>query len=162
MTDPTTPFSGFDVGGPSVPALSTTQYVKFSDQLTQSLENITQMINEHKAMIDAIQEIGIQLTASFGSLHHVTVRYARIVNRVLDVLLPWLKKVPLVPPRLLELATTVERVTQEIIDTSDQTARTIRDVNAGLRAGDVNRLRGQAGDLQRVTQLLSSIMPEGS
>lgn len=36
-----------------------------------------------------------------------------------------------------------------------------KDVNAGLRAGDVNQLRGQAGDLQRVTQLLSSIMPDG-
>ncbi len=37
-----------------------------------------------------------------------------------------------------------------------------KDVNAGLRAGDVNRLRGQAGDLQRVTRLLPSIMPDGN
>ena len=138
------------------------EYVKFSDQLTQSLENITQMLNEHKAMIDAIQDIGIQLTASFGSLHKVTVKYARIVNGALDLLLPWLRKVPLVPSRFLETAIAVERITQNIIDTNAETAKTITDVNAGLRAGDVNRLRGHTGELQRVTQLLSSIVPDNA
>jgi len=160
MTETTSPFSGFEVGGQPLASPGALEYVRFSDQLTQSLESITQMINQHKAMIDAIQEIGIQLTASFGSLHRVTVRYARIVNAALDLLLPWFKKVPLVPPRLLELATTVERITQNIIDSGDQTAKTIRDVNAGLRAGDVNQLRGRSADLQRVTQLLSSIVPD--
>ena len=62
--------------------------VKFSDQLTSSLNDITKMINEHKVMIDSIQEIALELTNSIGTLHTLTVKYAGIANNILDALLP--------------------------------------------------------------------------
>lgn len=134
-------------------------YVKFSDKLTDSLQDITKMITEHKEMIDAIQDVGIQLTGAIGTLHTLTVKYAGVVNGVLDLLLPLLKNIPFVPPQLLEMATTMEKVTQQIIDNSANTSKTITDVNVGLKTGDVARLRGHSGELQKVTQTLTSILP---
>jgi hypothetical protein len=135
--------------------------VRFSDKLTDSLADITRMINEHKEMIDAIQDVGIQLTGELGTLHSLTVRYAGIVNGVLDTLLPLLKRVPLVPQPLLQLATSMERVTQGIIDHSATTAEAITHVNAGLRTADVSQLRGYSDELQEVTRVLTSILPAG-
>ena len=43
-------------------------YVKFSDKLTDSLNDIGRMIQDHKNMIDTIQEIALELTNSIGSL----------------------------------------------------------------------------------------------
>ena len=136
------------------------EYVKFSDKLTDSLQDITRMIDNHKEMIDAIQELGIQLTDALGALHTLTVKYAGVVNSVLDILLPLIKKIPFIPPRLLELATSMERVTQQIMDNSAKTSKTILEANEGLRHGDVNRLRGHSGELQEVTKRLTAILPE--
>ncbi|MBN1219135.1 MAG: hypothetical protein JXM69_09410 [Anaerolineae bacterium] len=143
-----------------LPSATRGGYVKFSDKLTDSLQDITSMINEHKEMIDTIQEIGIQLTDTFGILHTLTVKYAGTVNSVLDILLPLLKNIPLVPPKLLDLATTMERITQQIIDDSPNTSKAIKDINVGLKTGDVNRLRGHSGELQQVSRTLTSILPQ--
>lgn len=135
-------------------------YVKFSDKLTDSLQDITRMINEHKAMIDAIQEVGIQLTGAIGSLHTITIKYARVVNNVLDILLPLLQKFPLVPPQLLELAKTMEKITQNMLDTSEETAKTISEVNTGLKTGNVEQLKAHAGQIQGLTKSIRAILPE--
>jgi hypothetical protein len=138
----------------------TGQYVKFSDKLTDSLEDITGMINRHKDMIDAIQELGIQLTGAFDTLHTVTVKYAGVVNGVLDILLPLIEKIPLFPARFVEMARSMERITQQIIDNSANTTRTIRAVNDGLRNGDVERLRGHSMEMQDVNTRMTAIIPE--
>ena len=148
----------FDTGETS--AVAPGEVVRFSDKLTDSLQNITAMIDEHKGMIDAIQDVGIQLTSAFGTLHTLTVKYASVVNGVLDLLLPWFKKIPLVPPKLLELATRVERITQAIIDSSKNTSKAITDVNQGLKTGNVEQLRGHSSELQKVTLALTSILPD--
>ncbi len=132
-----------------VSAAAPDEVVRFSDKLTGSLQNITEMIDEHKVMIDAIQDVGIQLTSAFGTLHTLTVKYATVVNGVLDLLLPSLKKVSLVPPKFLELMTKMERITQAIIDSSKNTSRAITDVNQGLKTGNVEQLRGHAVNCKR-------------
>ncbi len=155
--------AGFQTGpfeSAEVAAVEPDEVVRFSDKLTDSLQNITAMIDEHKVMIDAIQDVGIQLTSAFGTLHTLTVKYAKTVNGVLDLLLPWLKKLPLVPPKLLELAARMERITQAIIDSSVNTATAITDVNQGLRTGNVEQLRGHSGELQKVTRALTLILPD--
>ena len=138
----------------------TGSYVKFSDKLTGTLEDITKMINEQKETIDTIQEMGIQLTTAIGTLHTMTVKYAGVVNNVLDMLLPILQKIPLVPPKLVDMATKIERVTQQIIDNQEKTSKTITDIDAGLKTGDVNRLKGYSGELQKITQAFTAILPE--
>jgi hypothetical protein len=135
-------------------------YVKFSDKLTMSLTDITRMINEHKTMIDSIQEVALELTTSIGTLHTLTVKYAGIANNILDALLPIVNSLPIIPQSVKTLLTNLEAITQKIIDTNASTSKTITDVQSGLRTGDVNKIKGHAGQLQALTKSLTSILPK--
>ena len=135
-------------------------YVKFSDKLTASLTDIEKMIQEHKVMIDTIQEIALELTNSIGSLHGLTVKYAGIANNILDGLLPIAKGLPIIPKNILQMLINLESITQKIIDSNASTAKTITDVQSGLKTGDVNKIKGHAGQLQMLSQSLTSILPK--
>ncbi|RIK28928.1 MAG: hypothetical protein DCC56_14720 [Anaerolineae bacterium] len=136
-------------------------YVKFSDKLTDSLNDIGKMIQDHKNMIDAIQDIALELTNSIGSLHTLTVKYAGIANNILDGLLPIAKGLPIIPKNILQLLINLESITQKIIDNQATTSKTITEVQSGLKTGDVNKIKGHAGALQNVTRTLTSILPKG-
>ena len=134
--------------------------VKFSDKLTDSINDITKMIEEHKTMIDSIQDIALELTNSIGTLHVLTVKYAGIANNILDGLLPIAKSLPIIPKNILDMLIKLESMTQKIIDGNTQTAKTILDVQTGLKTGDVNKIKGHAGELQNVTRALTAILPK--
>ncbi|GAB1471180.1 hypothetical protein MASR2M66_20580 [Chloroflexota bacterium] len=136
-------------------------YVKFSDKLTNSITDITKIIEQHKEMIDSIQEVAIELTSSIGSLHTLTVKYARTANQILDVLLPIVKNLPIIPANIKQMLINLEAITQKIIDNEAVTSKTITDVNAGLKTGDANKLKAHAGQLQAVTRTITSIIPKG-
>ena len=93
-------------------------------------------------MIDSIQEVALELTTSIGTLHTLTVKYAGIANNILDMLIK------------------LESITQKIIDSNVATSKTISDVQTGLKTGDVNRIKGHAGELQNVTRQLTAILPK--
>lgn len=135
------------------------EMIRFSDKLTDSLNDISRMINEHKAMIDTIQDVALELTTSISALHTLTVKYAGIANAILDGLLPIVKNLPLVPQKITGLLVNLESLTQKIIDSNAQTSRTITDVQTGLRTGDVNKIKGHAAQLQSLTNALRSILP---
>jgi hypothetical protein len=135
-------------------------YVKFSDKLTDSLNDISRMIQEHKDMIDAIQEVALELTNSIGSLHTLTVKYAGIANSILDVLLPIVKNLPIIPKNVIDMLVNLESMTQKIIDNQASIAKTITDVQGGLRSGDVSKIKGHAGELQAVTRTITGILPK--
>lgn len=139
---------------------SKTSYVKFSDKLTDSLEDITQMINEHKTMIDTIQEVSLELTTAMGTLNELTVKYAGKANEILDVILPIIKKLPLIPDKFEDLLIQMEKWTQKIIDNNQSTSKAISDVQSGLRTGDVSKIKAHAGELKQVTQTLDKILPK--
>lgn len=134
-------------------------YTKFSSKLTGSLDQISKMIEDNARMIDSIQEVALELTGSIGALHTLTVKYAGIANQVLDVLLPFMQRIPLIPPKLTQFATDLERLTQKIIDNQAATNKTITDVRSGLQTGDVAKLQNHAGALQSLTKNLSAILP---
>jgi len=135
-------------------------YMKFSDKLTESLDDITRMINEHKSMIDSIQEIALELTSTIGTLNTLTVKYAGKANEILDILLPIIKKIPLIPDRVEDLLVQMEEWTQKIIDNDEATTKTIADVQVSLRTGDVSKLQDHTGDLQKVTRALTRMLPK--
>lgn len=135
-------------------------YVRFSDKLTDSLNDIGQMIQDHKNMIDTIQEIALELTNSIGSLHTLTVKYAGIANNILDGLLPIVRNLPIIPKNITQLLVNLEAMTQKIIDNQVATTKTITDVQAGLKTGDVNKIKGHAGALQNVTRSITAILPK--
>jgi hypothetical protein len=135
-------------------------FVKFSDKLTDSINDITRIIEQNKEMIDSIQEIAIELTGSIGSLHTLTVKYARIANQILDVLLPIIRNLPIVPGNVKALLVNLESMTQKIIDNEVSTSKTITDVRSGLHTGDVNKIRGHADQLKTVTKTITAMLPK--
>lgn len=139
---------------------TTARYTKFSDKLTDSLDDITRMINNHKDMIDAIQEVAIELTDAMGTLHTLTVKYASIANNILDVLLPIIKNLPIIPKNITKLLVNLEAMTQKIIDNSGTTSKTISDVNSGLKNGNVSKLKSHAGELKTMTRTITRILPK--
>ena len=155
-----TPIKGTAKSGSTVSKAASGSYVKFSDKLTASITDISKIIEQHKEMIDSIQEVAIELTSSIGSLHTLTVKYARTANQILDVLLPILKNLPLIPKNVMQMLVNLESLTQKIIDNEAATTKTITDVNAGLKTGDANKLKAHAGQLQAVTKTITSIIPK--
>lgn len=137
-----------------------TSYIKFSDKLTTSITDIVKIIDQNKEMIDAIQDIAIELTSSIGSLHTLTVKYARTANQILDVLLPIVKNLPIVPKNVQGLLVNLESITQKIIDNESITSKTIADVNSGLKSGDANKLKAHAGQLKDVTKTITALIPK--
>ncbi|MBN1665715.1 MAG: hypothetical protein JW862_01455 [Anaerolineales bacterium] len=135
-------------------------YVKFSDKLTDSLVDITRMIDDHKGMIDTIQEVAIELTSTMATLNTLTVKYASKANEILDVLLPIMEKVPFLPEKLKELLTQMEKWTQKIIDNDESTTKTIADVQSGLKSGDVKKIQAHSNELKKISQRLTSILPQ--
>jgi len=144
----------------SLAAAKPVSYVKFSDKLTDSLNDISRMIQDHKNMIDTIQEVALELTNSIGSLHTLTVKYAGIANNILDGLLPIARGLPIIPKNILQMLINLESITQKIIDNQAQTSKTITDVQSGLKTGDVNKIKGHAGELQNVTRTITAILPK--
>lgn len=153
-----TPISATAKAGTS--SASHVSFVKFSDKLTESVTDIAKIIEQHKEMIDTIQEIAIELTGSIASLHALTVKYAGIANGILDVLLPIVKNLPIIPGNVTQMLTMLEGITQKIIDNEASTSKTITDVRAGLNTGDVTKIKGHAGELQAVTKTLTSFIPK--
>lgn len=155
-----TPIRGSAKGGVATPKTGTVSYVKFSDKLTSSINDIAKIIEQHKEMIDSIQEVALELTSSIGSLHTLTVKYARTANQILDVLLPILKNLPVVPKNVMQLLINMESITQKIIDNEANTSKTITEVQSGLKTGDVNKLKAHAGQMQSLTRTISAIIPK--
>jgi hypothetical protein len=135
-------------------------YTRFSTQLTGSLGQISKMIEENAKMIDLIQEVALELTNSISTLHTLTVKYAGIANAILDVLLPILRGLPLIPKNVMDLLASLESLTQQIIDSQATTGKTIADVQTGLSTGDVTKLQSHAGELQNLTRSLATILPK--
>ena len=154
------PIKGSIKSGAIKPAAKAQSYVKFSDKLTGSINDIVKIIEQHKEMIDSIQEVAIELTSSIGSLHALTVKYARIANQILDAILPIIKNLPIIPANITSLLVNLESVTQKIIDNEQDTSKTIADVRSGLHTGDINKIQGHAGQLKTVTQTITSMMPK--
>jgi len=146
--------------GTSLASAKPVSYVKFSDKLSDSLNDISKMIQDHKNMIDTIQEVALELTNSIGSLHILTVRYAGIANNILDGLLPIASVLPIIPKNILQMLINLESITQKIIDNQAQTTKTITDVQSGLKTGDVNKIKGHAGELQNVIKTITAILPK--
>ncbi len=135
-------------------------YTRFSSKLTSSLNQVSKAIEENAKTIDAIQDVALELTNSISALHALVVKYVGVANGVLDTLLPILRGLPVVPKNVMNLLTNLESITQKIIDTQASVGKTIMDVQTGLRTGDVSKLQTHAGDLKKLTQALSAILPK--
>ncbi len=142
------------------PAPKGDDYVRLSDQLTDSLEKLSETIAANREIIDTVQDIAIQLTEVFANLHALTIKYAGIVNKALDAMLPVVDKIPFISDKIIDLLKDMERLTQQIVDGKDSAEKIIRDVDAGLRQGDMKRLQAHSDDLKKMTAKLQAILPD--
>jgi hypothetical protein len=68
--------------------------------------------------------------------------------------------VPIIPKDVMQLLVNLESMTQKIIDSEAATTKTITEVRAGLKTGDVNKLSGYADELKAVTKTLTAVLPK--
>lgn len=139
---------------------SSKSYTPLSQRLTGSIDQIGDLIKENAKLMDTVQEIGIELTHSIGTLHSLTVKYAGVANSILDVITPVLDNLPLIPKKAMSTLNKMERLTQKIVDDQAGTSKTIADVQLGLMTGDVTKLGNHSGDLKKLTRSLTSILPK--
>ena len=78
-------------------------YVHFSDKMTDALMNINKVIVDNRSTLDSIQDMAVELTRSVQTLEKASVKYIRMVDGVLENLLPIIKNIPLVPKGIVEL-----------------------------------------------------------
>ncbi len=144
----------------TTPGTTPVPYTRFSAKLTGSLDQISKMIEENARLIDMIQEVALELTNSIGTLHALTVKYAGTANAILDMLLPILRNLPIIPKNVMDMLVNLEAITQKIIDNQAETSKVISEVKSGLSTGDVSKLQNYSGALQNLTRSLTAILPK--
>jgi len=135
-------------------------YVRFSDKLTGSLEDIGRIIEENKVTMDSIQDIGLELAQTAGMLEATASRYVGMVDSLLDTAVPVLRTIPIVPARTMDLVEDLQNLANTILDVCTTANRVITDVDAGLRNADVSKLNAHTADLQKMTKTLQRVLPD--
>jgi hypothetical protein len=135
-------------------------YVRFSDKLAGGLEDISQIIEENKATMDSIQEIGLALASAARALQAMASKYVSMVDRLLDTAVPILRNIPLVPKQTMKTIENLQNLANNILDICTTADKVITDVDAGLRNADVAKLNAHAGDLQTMTKSLQRVLPK--
>lgn len=135
-------------------------YVPFSDKLVGSLEDISRVIEENKATMDAIQEIGLALAGAARALQVMAFKYVGMVDRLLDTAVPILHSIPLVPKQTMKTIENLQKLANNIIDVCTRADKVITDVDAGLRNADVAKINAHTGELQQMTKTLQRVLPQ--
>jgi len=135
-------------------------YVRFSDKLTASLEEVNLVIQENKATLDAIQDIALELARVAGVLEATASKYINMVNSVLETAVPILSNIPLVPEKTLKVVTELQDLAKDILQVSTTADKVIKDVEDGLLNADVTKLKAHTGDLQKMTKALQKVLPD--
>ena len=134
-------------------------YVKFSDRLTASLEEINRVIQDNKATIDAIQDIALELVRAAGALEEIASKYAKMVDSALQTAIPILSNIPLVSDTVMGVVKEIQEFAQNILDVCTTAERVIPNVEAGLVNADIAKLKANTGDLQKMTESVRKVIP---
>jgi hypothetical protein len=135
-------------------------YVPFSDKLVGSLEDISRIIEENKATMDSIQEIGLALARAARALQAMAFKYVGMVDRLLDNAVPILRSIPLVPKQTMKTIENLQDLANDILEVCTRADQVITDVDDGLRNADVTKLNRHSGDLQKMTRTLEKVLPK--
>jgi hypothetical protein len=151
------------VGPAAAKPLSAAQgkdFVHFSDKLTGTLEEVTRAIEENKAVIDTVQELGIELSHTIASLSVTAVKYVRVVDSMLDTIVPILDSIPLVPQKTKDFLDHVRSLTDKLVSSCETSQRIASDVEGGLTRGEVTKLKTHSVELKSVVTALRNILPD--
>jgi hypothetical protein len=146
----------------TVDKIGSKPHVRFSDRLTASLEEVSNIIEENKTTLDAIQDIALEVTRTARVLGTAAARYARMVDSVLDTAVPILSNIPLVNQRTLDLIIDLQELANNILEVCTAADKVIPDLEEGLLNADVVKLQAHTGDLEKMTVALQRVLPASS
>ncbi len=135
-------------------------YVHFSDKMTDALQNINKVIVDNRSTLDSIQDMAVELTRSVQVLEKAAVRYIRLVDGVLEQVIPVMKNIPLVPKGILNLFVKIEATTTKFLTACELAEKVLPGVEEGLTSADMTKLQASTGDVQRLTITLQSLVGE--
>ena len=134
----------------------TGKYVRFSDKLTAGLNDINRIIAENKQTLDAVQDIGLELTNTVAAFEQAAVKYIRMIDGFLVNAAPLIKNIPFVPKNIVALATQAQTLAQQVLDACTGAEKIIGDVQYSLTNADVTKLKAHTGDLQKLSKNLQA------
>jgi len=135
-------------------------YVHFSDKITEALENINTVIVDNRSTLDSIQDMAVELTRSVQVLEKASVRYIRLVDGVLEQVIPIMRNIPLVPKKLLALFVKIEATTTKFLAACELAEKVLPGVEEGLTTANMTKLQASTGEVQRLTTTLQSLVGE--
>ena len=135
-------------------------YVHFSDKMTEALQNINHVIDDNRSTMDSIQDMAVELTRSVQVLESAAVKYIRLVDGVLEQVIPVMKNIPLVPKKLLALFVKIEATTTKFLEACEMAEKVLPGVEEGLTTADMTKLQASTGEVQRLTTTLQSLVGE--
>lgn len=146
---------------PAVPAIKKkAEFVPFSDKLTKSLQDVSKTIEDNKETLDTIQGLGIELTQAISAISVSALKYANMVNNILDTILPVVEKLPIFPPRIKEVLKDLNAFADKFLASVQTAQKVSANVENGLVAGDVNALKTHSADLKKVVASVKAIIPD--
>jgi hypothetical protein len=141
-------------------AKSSKSFTPFSAQLTKSLQDVSRTIDENKATLDSVQELGINLAQTVGALSASALKYANLVNTILDGILPVIEKLPILPPKTQQFLKDLDAFADKFLATAQSAQKISVSVETGLMAGDISALKTHSADLQKVVSSVKAILPD--
>jgi ABC-type transporter Mla subunit MlaD len=136
------------------------EYVRFSAKLTDSLEQVEQIIRDNQATLDAIQEIALSLTQAVNALGKNAIYYIKMIDAILDTVGPIITKLPGMNKKIVAFVTDAQKLSQQLLDTWGNAEPVINDVESGLTHADPDKLKAHLGDLDGVTRTLQGLLPK--
>ncbi len=140
-------------------AVSQKNYVHFSDKMTQSLMNINKVIQDNRSTLDSIQDMSVELTRAIQSMEAAAIKYVKMVDKVLDTIVPILKGLPFVGKEVLGFAAEAQELANKLVAACEMAEKVLPGVEAGLTNADMARLQSSTGDVKRLTASLQGLMP---
>ena len=141
----------------SLPKPAAGNYVHFSDKMTTALKNIGNVIDENKGTLDSIQDMAVELTRTVQELRVVVMRYVNVADKILEIVVPIMDKLPVFPASLKNFAKEALELSNKIGEASALAEKVLPGVEASLLTADVSGLQASTKDVAGLTRALKEI-----
>ena len=118
------------------------------------------MIVDNRSTLDSIQDMAVELTRSVQVPEKASVKYIRLVDGVLEQVIPIMRNFPLVPKKLLALFVKIEATTTKFLAAYELAEKVLPGVEEGLTTANMTKVQASTGEVQRLTATLQSLVGE--
>ncbi|MDX9851313.1 MAG: hypothetical protein RBT01_12450 [Anaerolineaceae bacterium] len=118
------------------------------------------MIVDNRSTLDSIQDMAVELTRSVQVPEKASVKYIRLVDGVLEQVIPIMRNFPLVPKKLLALFVKIEATTTKFLAAYELAEKVLPGVEEGLTTANMTKVQASNGEVQRLTATLQSLVGE--